>query len=246
MRLRIKAPFATFRTFTAGWFRPSAMYITPSAAYGLLLNLAGIESRYDDEKSAMTLMKPDLPVCEIALGMVSEKAELVEEQTLYQQVHNYPVGSSGKESKDDCKGNKYNIQPVRRGFLTNIDGYIVIRNNPELEKKIRTGLQHGLSSLTENNQPRYGVPFLGDNNFMIDFLREENGTLGTLVKWLYRADLKSISNQPRLPEEFPLMQRMPVWIDRQDMTKTISTLIGVQEEPDIDPPDMAWFKVGPQ
>ena len=32
------------RTFTAGWYRPTATFLTPSAAYGLLLNLAGIES----------------------------------------------------------------------------------------------------------------------------------------------------------------------------------------------------------
>jgi len=43
--LRIEAPFATCRTFTAGWYRPTATFLTPSAAYGLVLNLAGIDSR---------------------------------------------------------------------------------------------------------------------------------------------------------------------------------------------------------
>ena len=50
MRLRIRAPFAAFRHFTAGSYRPTAPFITPSAAYGLLLNLAGVETRFDDGK----------------------------------------------------------------------------------------------------------------------------------------------------------------------------------------------------
>jgi CRISPR-associated protein Cas5t len=44
----MEAPFAAFRTFTAGSYRPTAEFITPSAAYGLLLNVAGIEMREYD------------------------------------------------------------------------------------------------------------------------------------------------------------------------------------------------------
>ena len=50
IRLRVKAPFAAFRYFTAGSYRPTAPFVTPSAAYGLLLNLAGFDTRYDDGK----------------------------------------------------------------------------------------------------------------------------------------------------------------------------------------------------
>ena len=39
--LYIKAPFAAFRTFTAGRYRPTAPFLTPSAAYGLVLNAQG-------------------------------------------------------------------------------------------------------------------------------------------------------------------------------------------------------------
>ena len=42
--LYVEAPFAVFRTFSAGWYRPTATFLSPSAAYGLLLNLAGVET----------------------------------------------------------------------------------------------------------------------------------------------------------------------------------------------------------
>ena len=65
--LYIQAPFAACRTFTAGWYRPTAGFLTPSAAYGLLLNIAGIESRLREEDAAhdgsapASLIRPGLP-----------------------------------------------------------------------------------------------------------------------------------------------------------------------------------------
>src|SRR5829696_6921703 len=100
--LYVEAPFATFRTFTAGSYRPTAPFITPSAAYGLLLNVAGIESRRDDGKSVMTLTAAGLPEVEVAVGAV----RVPELQSLYQQLHNYPVGATGRDRAADTKGNK--------------------------------------------------------------------------------------------------------------------------------------------
>src|SRR5437667_662322 len=71
LHLRLKAPFGAFRTFTAGSYRPTAPFVTPSAAYELILNVAGIESRHDDGQAAMTLMKSGLPQVEIALGAIT-------------------------------------------------------------------------------------------------------------------------------------------------------------------------------
>ncbi len=68
LMLYVQAPFAAFRTFTAGWYRPTAAFLTPSAAYGLALNAAGFESRRDDGLSAMTVTAFDLPPARIALG----------------------------------------------------------------------------------------------------------------------------------------------------------------------------------
>ncbi len=50
--------------------------------------------------------------------------------TLYQQLHNYPVGASGKGRKRGAKGNKYNITPVRREFLADLRAYISLDADP--------------------------------------------------------------------------------------------------------------------
>ena len=72
--LYVQAPFAACRTFTAGWYRPTATFLTPSAAYGLVLNVAGIESRLREEadthdgRTPASLMRPGLPAVRLALG----------------------------------------------------------------------------------------------------------------------------------------------------------------------------------
>ena len=70
------------------------------------------------------------------------------------------------------KERKYNIQPVQREFLSGLDAYLCLRGNESLEEQVREGLRQGGRSLCEG-RARYGIPFLGDNNFMIDVLREE-------------------------------------------------------------------------
>src|SRR5205823_1961660 len=104
--LFLEAPFAACRTFTAGWYRPTATFLTPSAAYGLILNLAGIDSRLregddgHDGKTPASLTRPGLPPMKLAIGAPSTPGkERVEDdpdafprvQTVYQQLHNYPV-----------------------------------------------------------------------------------------------------------------------------------------------------------
>src|SRR3954471_21051970 len=106
LRLRIKAPFAAFRTFAAGAYRPTAPFITPSAAYGLLLNIAMVETRHDDGRSPMTVTAAGLPSADIALGAVT----LPTVQSLYQQLHNYPVGAVTPAALQRSRGNKPNIQ----------------------------------------------------------------------------------------------------------------------------------------
>lgn len=72
--LYLEAPFAACRTFTAGWHRPTATFLTPSAAYGLILNVAGIDSRLREEdtghdgKTPASLMRLGLPTICLALA----------------------------------------------------------------------------------------------------------------------------------------------------------------------------------
>ena len=158
--LYLQAPFGAFRTFMAGSFRPTAEFITPSAAYGLLLNVAGIEMRHDG-KSPMTLIARAPPL--VRLALVGRDRIPGSQHSLYQQLHNYPVGSTGKERAPSTKGNKYNIVPVRRAVLSDIRAYICVDGDDGLETDIR----HGLAGKTSQN---YGLPFLGDNNFLLDRL----------------------------------------------------------------------------
>ena len=55
--LRVHAPFATYSTFRSGTYRDTMPIMPPSAAYGLILNLAGIEMRGSLQHS-ITPIKP--------------------------------------------------------------------------------------------------------------------------------------------------------------------------------------------
>lgn len=233
LRLRVKAPFAAFRTFSAGSFRPTAPFVTPSAAYGFVLNLAGIESRLDDGCSPMTLTRSDLPSFEVAIGAVSEP----EVQSIFQQLHNYPVGSSGKQHADACKGAKYNIQPVRREFLSGIDLCLGVRGDDAVEDRVRAALRGGTAEPGDGGRRRYGIPFLGDNAFMVDVVREEDPPV-TAARWYTLFTGRDAGPTPG-------RCRMTVRIDRADLSRTVSGIFAPQASPTLEPPEAAWTRVGP-
>src|SRR4051794_17473937 len=118
--LYVEAPFAACRTFTAGWYRPTAPFLTPSAAYGLLLNIGAVESRlYEHEdghggKAPASLMRPGLPEVRLALAAVPSRdgAAFPFIQSMYQQLHNYPVGKDAGMPEEWARGTKNNITPV--------------------------------------------------------------------------------------------------------------------------------------
>lgn len=233
LRLRVKAPFGAFRAFSAGAYRPSAPFITPSAAYGLLLHVAGIESRLDDGGSAMTVMQFGLPRAEIALGAV----RLPTVQTIYQQLHNYPVGAVKPEVAERTRGNKPNIQPIRREYLSGVDGYVCLRGNEDLEARVREGLRLGTAYRPEG-AARYGVPFLGDNSFLLSVLREEGEEPTEPAHWFVLARREDGARVPN-----PC--RLTVWIDRASSARTVVRLYGRQEERQVEPPDGAWTEIRP-
>lgn len=226
--LLVKAPFAAFRSFTAGAYRPTAPFITPSAAYGLILNLAGIESRLDDGQSPMTLQAPGLPRVEVALGAVL----VPEVQAIYQQLHNYPVGTTGRDRASEAKGAKYNIQPIRREFLSRLEAYVYLRGNPDLEARVRAAVAGGGRA---GAAPRYGIPFLGDNSFMIDVIREE--TEPRPAHWYRRL--------ARDEGAVPGRCRLSVWIDRRDMTRTRTAIYAPVHPAVAGVPDEAWTLIEP-
>jgi CRISPR-associated protein Cas5t len=114
--LHAQAPFAAYRGMQAGVYRTTAPILPPSAALGLVLNLAGVETR-DPTPDVTTQVRADVPCFRIAVGARSPASV----GTLYQQLHSYPVGSSGKDLKERGHGAKYWIAPVRRELLVGLD-----------------------------------------------------------------------------------------------------------------------------
>jgi CRISPR-associated protein Cas5t len=230
--LRLQAPFAAFRTFTAGWYRPTAGFLTPSAAYGLALNLAGEETRRDDEISAMTVTRFGLPPAKVAIGADPDHP-LPTIQAIFQQLHNYPVGASGKERKEDTKGNKYNITPVRREFLSGLHALVALDffNHRTIEDQIR----EGLAGEAPRSGARYGLPFLGDNAFLLDKIEILDEPVP--ARWYYRLDAEV--------GVVPDSTRLTSWIDRQDMSKTRSALYAPAAEASEEIPEAAWTIIAP-
>ena len=230
--LYLEAPFATFRTFTAGSFRPTAEFITPSAAYGLLLNIAGIEMRRHEDGLPMTTIRNGLPRFRLSLGAIS----LPSVHSIYQQLHNYPVGNTGKETPERAnetaeraKGNKYNITPTRRAFLSDLKAYICLDSHADLENQIKSGLS-GSTTRT------YGLPFLGDNNFLISKLEPVTTLLP--ARWFERI---ASEQQEGLRKG---VTRLTISIDRKDMSRTHSAIFAPLNEPSTKIPEKAWVEVG--
>ena len=179
----------------------------------------------------MTLTAEDVPPVELAIGMVT----VPRVQRLYQQLHNYPVGESGKDRAEQARGNKYNIQPVRREVLSGLDACVAVRGNDGLEARIREGLRLGSEYMPEG-RARYGLAFLGDNNFTLSVLREES----VAARWLLRIDPTTMD----IPE--PGIARLTVWVDRLDMSRTASQLYHPTDEETVEIPTKAWILLPPE
>jgi CRISPR-associated protein Cas5t len=235
VRILVEAPFATFRTFSAGSFRPTAGFMTPSAAYGLVMNLAGVNTRHDDGRSAMTLMRDDLPTVRIALGIPTSpnhELELPMPQSVFQQLHNYPVGNSGKDHAPNTKGNKYNITPVRRQFLMDLRAVIALECHSEILETIRRSLKGAPTS------DRFGLPFLGDNSFLPDRVEEVDSTAPAF--WFEKIGPDNHGDELRAG-----VTRLTQWIDRADMSRTRSALYAPNDTASVNPSEIAWTEVGP-
>jgi len=220
--LHIQAPFAAFRGMQAGVYRSTMPIIPPSAAYGLVLNLAGIESRGEDDGTT-TQMRSDLPPLRLAVGQVRDASV----STLYQQLHSYPVGNSGKEFQQRTHGAKYWIAPVRREVLVGLDVVIGVESaDAELLAAVRSGLRGELDC------PRYGLPFAGDNNFLFD--RIDALTVVPPARWF----TPLTDDSPRARSV-----RLTVAIDRADASRTRTALLAPDGTPTPTPPDAAWLWV---
>jgi CRISPR-associated protein Cas5t len=206
----------------AGVYRSTMPTIPYSAAWGLVLNLAGVETRRPGDVT--TLIDPGAPPLRICVGAVS----FGEVSTLFQQLHSYPVGASGAELRSRTHGAKFWIAPVRREILVGFDALVGVESpDSALLERVGKGLRGELDG------PRYGVPFAGDNNLLfdsIDLLQEPTPT-----HWYTRQS----------PGEPPRRRscRLTVGIDREDSSRTTNSLVAPVPSPQKKPPEGAWFWV---
>lgn len=222
--LRLDAPVAAWRWLQAGVYRGTFSVIPPSAAWGLVLNLAGIDTR-GALSEVVTPIRDDAPVLDIAVGI--ERDHEGQRSVLYQQLHSYPVGNSGSEMRGRAKGNKYWIAPARREILIGIVAVVGARGPSALIDRVVLGLAGKLET------PRYGLPFAGDNQFL--FSRIDPSRASPAALWFVPVtDLAHARKTTRLTTN----------IDRGDASRTEAPLFAPTPEP-IACPDAAWVRIGP-
>ena len=226
MILHVRAPFAVFRPFQAGAYRSTLPVMPPSTAYGLALNLAGIDAR-DPASLPPTRYRADAPALEIAVGICATATV----SSLYQQLHAYRVGTDAatKALAARTHGAKYWIAPARREVLVGYEGLVAVRSDDgAVEERIAQALAGSPI------HPRYGLPFAGDNNFLFDKIERANGVVAT---WYSRCDDAQASVRGTV--------RLPIRIDRADQSRTEIGLYAPSAAPVADPPEEAWTSVRP-
>jgi CRISPR-associated protein Cas5t len=82
---------------------------------------------------------------------------------------------------------------------------------------------------------RYGLPFLGDNAFLIDKIQVLDEPAP--ARWYCRLDAEggAVAGSTRLTS----------WIDRQDMSRTCSALYAPAAEASAEIPEAAWTVITP-
>lgn len=262
--IRYAAPFGVFRDFSAGYFRSSFRFASYSALYGLVLNVMGIEMR-GPLGADTTEVKDELPrfaiASAVAQGETSRHSfcsstddgpQLPESAVLFQQLHALPVGSTNKHRIPLTKGAKHHISPGRREVLMGIRGLCVVKGGEDFEDRLHQALTDPPRAL-EGGQPRYGVPFLGDNSFMLEEL-EETRLDERPVEWLVENEESVETDTDFFTSLFEAQGsealksvpfRLTIWADRQGMLQTRSGFFRCQSGVLSAPPDNAWVEVGP-
>jgi CRISPR-associated protein Cas5t len=95
-------------------------------------------------KVPASLNAPGLPAVRLALGVRANVPATDDAyprvQTIYQQLHNYPVGRDAGIDPTLAHGSKNNISPVRREFLSDVRALIYLDADAQLEDRVRRGL----------------------------------------------------------------------------------------------------------
>jgi len=222
--LQFHAPFAAFRWLQAGVYRGTFPVMPPSAAWGFVLNLAGIETR-GVMNEVVTPIRSDAPRLDVAVGVVHAG----ERSTLYQQLHSYRVGTDAatKAMAARTHGAKSWIAPAKREVLIGLVCVIGVRGDATIVERIPQGLAGTL------DVDRYGLPFAGDNQFL--FSRIDVVEMDDRARWYV----------PLGPGETPREStRLTTVIDRSDSSRTKAPLFAPTATPCPCPAE-AWVEIGP-
>jgi CRISPR-associated protein Cas5t len=198
--LYFRAPFGAFKPFQSVEMLSTAEFITYSAAYGLLLGLAGIDSRNPQVKKQYSAAR-------IALGTMC----LPRKGRAFQQLHKY----KDKKEIPRAKGRKPFIDTYWREFLYDrLEGYIGLEH-PELESLVRQGIEE---PATLNY---WGLPFMGDNNYFIE--RLDIVETPRQCQWFHQFTQGDEVSGERL-------FYLSAWTDYQDSTRSKSSLFCLKQQ----------------
>ncbi len=166
----------------------------------------------------------------VALGAVpGPKGPFPSIHSLYQQLHNYQSELPARSGRTIPKATSTTSLPCAR-ISRRPCACIVLDGNPDLEHRIQV-------SLSTTNSARYGLPFLGDNAFLID--RLEAREIPPVSHWYCHLHHDDVSGS------IPHTTRLTIWIDRQDMSKTRSALFAPRQDATAEIPVEAWTTIEP-
>jgi CRISPR-associated protein Cas5t len=166
--IHFKAPFGAFRPFKNIELATTAPFLTYSAAYGLLLGLAGVDR----------LRKKEFCGARLALGC----QELPRVGRTFQQLIR-------DKREIATNGGQLTLRPFWREVLSGLEGYIGL-DFPHLEKLVESGINNPASL------DYWGLPFLGDNNFFLE--KVDTCSHPPLCRWFYPFDGNQLSRGERL------------------------------------------------
>jgi CRISPR-associated protein Cas5t len=235
-KLYAEAPFAAYRPLWGGWFRPTAIFMSHSAAYGLLLNIAGIDYRVAGRHNGATPPDPGKsPRLRIAVGCLPKPQggpSMPSVGSSLEQLHVYPLNGEKTETSKKTKTSKTktlqktHVRPVTGEFLVNLKAVIGIDAEPDLVEKLRDGLNGNLA--------RRGAPFAGDSNMGFSYLEEYDGP----AYWFSPFNHQVIGQDARY-------MHSTLWIDRHESNRTRTGTFVLGGSPEVDVPEGGWVTLPP-
>lgn len=206
-----------------GGFRETSPVPTPSALYGLVLNLAGYEMRDGGT----------LPQLELASGLRVTQGPAHSFSPAQESPRQFARRGS---SEGLPRRQSLLTHAARSEFLLGLRGVCLVRGDEELQEWLLEALEEPTQEL-ESGQQRYGLPFLGDNNFFLEELaplpeREES------VQWL--VDAKVVE-----PDDGERSLALTTWVDREETTGTRFQRFVCRPGRLREPLEEAWVSVGP-